>query len=93
MRLKYEIQNLIDSEKITNLEKSNPNPNTKTNSFLNHPNIPPPAAIVTSLGINKEKSPDAFKNEEKNKKPATLSYLPKENEKEEMEEVNEEMQD
>ena len=48
MRLKHEIQNLIDSEKITDPEKSNPNQNTKINPFLNYPNVPPPAAIVTS---------------------------------------------
>ena len=30
IHLKHEIQNLIDSEKITDPEKSNPNPNTKT---------------------------------------------------------------
>ena len=33
--LKHEIQKLIDSEKITDLEKSNPNPNTKANPFPN----------------------------------------------------------
>ena len=36
MRLKHEIQNLIDSGKITDPEKSNSNPNTKTNSFPNY---------------------------------------------------------
>ena len=93
MRLKYEIQNLIDSEKITDLEKSNPNQNTKTNPFLNHQNVPPPAAIVTNSGISKEKSPDTSKNEEKIKKPATLSHLKREIEKEVLEELTEEMQD
>ena len=82
MHLKYEIQNLIDSRKITDPEKSNPNQNTKTNPFLNHPNIPPPAAIVTSSRISKEESPDASMNEEKSKKPAALSYLPREIDKE-----------
>ena len=75
MRLKYEIQNFIDSGKITDPEKSNPNQNTKTNLFLNHPNIPPPAAIVTSSGISKEDSPDAFKNEEKIKNQQPLVIL------------------
>ena len=36
MCLKHEIQNLIDSEKITDPEKSNLNPNTKTNPFSNY---------------------------------------------------------
>ena len=36
MRLKHEIQNLIDSRKITDPEKLNPNPNTKTNPFPNY---------------------------------------------------------
>ena len=91
MRLKHEIQNLIDSGKITDLEKSNPNQNTKTNPFLKYPNIPPPAAIVISSGISKEESPDAFENEEKIKKPATPSCSPREIEKEVIEEANEEM--
>ena len=89
MRLKYEIQNLIDSGKITDSE----NPSTKNNPFLNYPNVPPSAVIVTSSGINKEESPDTSKNEEKTKKPVTLSYLPREIEKEVIEEVIEEMQD
>ena len=90
--LKHEIQNLIDFKKITDPEKSNPNPNTKTNSFLNYPNVPPPAVIVTSSGISKVESTDASKNEEKSKKPAALSYLPREIKKEVIEEVTEEMQ-
>ena len=72
---------------------SNPNPNTKTNPFLNYPNVPPPDTIVTSSGISKKESPDASKNEEKSKKPAVLSYLSREIEKEVIEEVNEEIQD
>ena len=36
MRLKYEIRNLIDSRKITDPKKSNPNLNTKTNPFPNY---------------------------------------------------------
>ena len=61
MHLKHEIQNLIDSWKITDPE--NPNQNTKNNHFLNYLNVPPPAAIVTSSGISKGESPDASKNE------------------------------
>ena len=91
MRLKHEIQNLINSGKITDPEK--PNQNTKNNPFLNYPNVPPPAAIVTSSGISKGESPDASKNEEKIKKPTTPSYLPREIEKEVIEEVTEKMQD
>ena len=91
MRLKYEIQNLIDSRKITDPEKSNPNQNTKTNPFLNHPNIPPLTVIVNSSGINKEESSDASKNEEKIKKLVALSYYAREIEKEVIEEANEEM--
>ena len=91
MCLKYEIQNLIDSRKITDPE--NQNQNTKNNPFLNYPNVPPPVAIVTSSRISKGESPDASKNEEKIKKPTTLSYLPREIEKEVIEEVIEEMQD
>ena len=90
MRLKHEIQNLIDSEKITDPE--NTNQNTKNNPFLNYPNVQPPAAIVTSSGINKEESPNAFKNEEKIKKPAALSCSPREIEKGVIEEVTEEIQ-
>ena len=89
IRLKHEIQDLMDSGRITDPE----NPTTKNNPFVNHPNVPPPAAIVTSLGISKEESPDASKNEEKSKKPTVLSYLSREIEKEVIEEVNEEMQD
>ena len=89
MCLKYEIQNLIDSGKIIDPE----NPSTKNNPFLNYPNVPPLATIVISSGISKEESPDASKNEEKSKKPAALSYLPREIEKEVIKEVSEEMQD
>ena len=91
MRLKHEIQNLIDSRKI--IDPENPNQNTKNNPFLNHLNVPPPVAIVTSSGTSKEESPDASKNEEKIKKPAVLSCSPREIEKEVIEEANEEMQD
>ena len=87
MCLKHEIQNLIDSGKITDPE--NPNQNTKNNPFLNNPNVPPPAAIVTNSGTSKEESHDASKNEEKITKPAALSCSPREIEKED----NEEMQD
>ena len=89
MRLKHEIQNLIDSGKITDPE----NPSTKNNPFLNYQKVPPPTLILINSGISKEESPDASKNEEKSKKSATLSYLPREIEKDVIKEVNEEMQD
>ena len=63
MRLKHEIQNLIDSEKITDPE--NTTQNTKNNPFLNYPNVPPLATIVISSGISKEESSHTSKNEEK----------------------------
>ena len=80
MRLKHEIQNLIDSGKITDPKKSNPNPNTKSNPFPNYQNVPPPATIMIKSGISKEEVlnffeeinlqtkeeiPDAPKNDEK----------------------------
>ena len=89
MYLKHEIQNFIDFEKIPDPK----NPSTKNNPFLNYPNVPPPAAIVINSGISKEESLDTSKNEEKSKKPAALSYLPREIEKEVIKEVIEEMQD
>ena len=88
IRLKHEIQNLIDSEKITNPKNSS----TKNNPFLKYPNVPSSAAIVTSSGISKEKSLDTSKNEEKIKKPAALSCSLREIEKEVIEEASEEMQ-
>ena len=48
MHLKHEIQNLIDSGKITDPEKSNPNPNTKTNPFPNYQNVP----LLATMMIN-----------------------------------------
>ena len=80
MRLKYEIHNLIDSEKIKDPEKSNPNLNTKTNPFPNYWNVPLPGTIMINSGISeeevlnsfedinlqtKEEIPDALKNNEK----------------------------
>ena len=80
MRLKHEIQNLIDSGKIIDPEKSNPNLNTKTNPFPNYQNVPPPATMMINSGIskeealnsfedinlqNKEETPDAPKNDKK----------------------------
>ena len=80
MCLKYEIHNLIYSGKITEPEKSNPNPNTKTNPFSNYQNILPPVTMMINSRISeeevlnsfedinlqtKEEIPDAPKNDEK----------------------------
>ena len=89
MHLKHEIQNLIDSKKITDPKNSS----TKDNPFFNYLNVLTPTIIMINSWISKEESLDAFKNEEKSKKPATLSYLSREIEKEVIEEVTEEMQD
>ena len=62
MRLKHEIQNLIDSEKITDPEKSNPNPNTKNIPFLNYQNIPPPATIMINSGVSEEEVLNSFED-------------------------------
>ena len=62
MRLKHEIQNLVDFEKITDPEKSNPNPNTKTNPFLNYQNIPPLATMMISSGVSEEEVLNSFKD-------------------------------
>ena len=62
MRLKHEIQNLIDSGKITNPEKSNSNPNTKTNPFLNYRNVPPPTTMMINSRISEEEVLNSFKD-------------------------------
>ena len=62
MRLKHEIQNLIDSGKITDPEKSNPNPSTKTNPFPNYQNVPPPATMIINSGVSKEEVLNSFED-------------------------------
>ena len=62
MRLKHEIQNLIDSGKITDPEKSNPNPNTKTNPFPNYRNVPPPATMMINSGVSEEEILNSFED-------------------------------
>ena len=62
MRLKHEIQNLIDSRKITEPEKSNLNPNTKTNPFPNYWNVPPPATMMINSGVSEEKVLNSFED-------------------------------
>ena len=76
IRLKNEIQNLIESGKITDPE----NPNTRTNPFPNYRNVPPPASMMINSGVSEEeilnsfedinlqtqeKTPDAPKSDEK----------------------------
>ena len=62
MCLKHEIQNLIDSGKITDPEKSNPNPNTRTNPFPNYRNVPPPATMMINSGISEEEVLNSFED-------------------------------
>ena len=51
IRLKHEIQNLIDLGKITDPE----NPSTRNNSFLNYQNVPPPATMMINSGVSEKK--------------------------------------
>ena len=62
MRLKHEIQNLIDFEKIIDLEKSSPSPNTKANPFPNYRNILPPATMMINLGVSEEEVLNSFED-------------------------------
>ena len=62
MRLKHEIQNLIDSGKITDPEKSSPSPNTKTNPFPNYRNVPPLATLMINSGVSEEEVLNSFGN-------------------------------
>ena len=80
MRLKHEIQNLIDSEKITDPEKSNSNPNTKTNPFPNYWNVPPPATMMINSGISKEEVLNSFEDINLQTKKEIFD-VPKNNEK------------
>ena len=62
MHLKHEIQNLIDAEKITDPEKSNPNPNTRTNPFPNYRNIPPPVTMMINSGVSEKEILNSFED-------------------------------
>ena len=62
MYLKHEIQNLIDSGKITDPEKLNPNPNTKINPFPNYRNVPPPATMMINSGVSEQKILNFFED-------------------------------
>ena len=56
--LKHEIQNLIDSGKITDPEC----PSTKINPFLNYRNVPPPATMMINSGVSEEEVLNSFED-------------------------------
>ena len=56
IRLKHEIQNLIDSKKITDPE----NPSTKNYPFPNYRNVPLPATMTINSGVSKEEVLNSF---------------------------------
>ena len=58
IRLKNEIQNLIDSGKITDPES----PSTKNNPFPNYQNISLPATMTINLGVSKEEVLNSFED-------------------------------
>ena len=58
MHLKHEIQNLIDSRKVTDLE----NPNTRTNPFPNYRNVPPLATMIINSGVSEEEVLNSFED-------------------------------
>ena len=58
IRLKHEIQNLIDSRKITDPK----NPSTRTNPFPNYRNVPPPATMMINSGVSEEEVLNFFED-------------------------------
>ena len=58
IRLKNEIQNLIDFGKIIDPE----NPSTKNNLFRNYQNVPPPTTMMINSGVNEEEVLNSFEN-------------------------------
>ena len=58
IRLKHEIQNLIDVGRIIDPE----NPSTKNNPFPNYQNVPPPATMTINLGVSEEEVLNSFEN-------------------------------
>ena len=62
MCLKHKIQNLIDSGKITDPEKSNPNQNTRTNPFPNYQNVPPPTTMMINSRVSEEEVLNSFED-------------------------------
>ena len=71
IRLKHEIQNLIDAGKIIDPE----NPNTKTNPFPNYRNVPPPATMTINSGVSKEEVLNSFEDINFYTKEETLDAL------------------
>ena len=59
-RLRHEIQDLIDTGKITDLEARKPN--TQNNPLLNYGNAPPPDApiLMIGTGLTKEQVFNSF---------------------------------
>ena len=58
IRLKHEIQDLIDSGKITDPE----NPSIRNNPFPNYQNVPPPITLTNNSGVNEEEVLNFFEN-------------------------------
>ena len=58
IHLKHEIQNLIDSGKITDPES----PSTKNNPFPKYQNVPPPATMTINSGVSEEEVLNSFEN-------------------------------
>ena len=56
------MKSIIDSGKITDPKKSNPNPNTKTNPFPNYRNVPPPATMMINSGVSEEEVLNSFED-------------------------------
>ena len=58
IRLKHEIQNLIDAGKIIDPE----NPSTRTNPFPNYRNVPSPASMMINSGVSEEEILNSFED-------------------------------
>ena len=56
--LKQEIQNLIDSEKITDPENSS----TRNNHFPNYQNVPHPTSMMINSGVSEEEVLSSFED-------------------------------
>ena len=62
----------IDSGKIIDPEKSNSNPNTKTNPFPNYRNVPPSATMMINSGVSEEEVLNSFEDSNLQDKEETL---------------------
>ena len=58
IRLKHEIQNLIDAGKIIDPES----PNTRNNPFSNYQNVPSPGTMVINSGASEEEVLNSFED-------------------------------